>query len=131
MVFYPSHFLTHVQYGLAIEWSWSVHETGSRFFQILVNTNCAIVLKTAVDGYSNGSYFIPLMAPPHGKKRKLSGLSSLELQLAFNAVLQLSKSFIYIEEEGATNQEGEQDSFEGRVFDILALFKSRLEEPQV
>ncbi|KAF8630973.1 hypothetical protein AX14_010963, partial [Amanita brunnescens Koide BX004] len=62
-----------------------------------------------VDGYSNGSYSIPLMAqPPHGKKHKLSGLS----------------------EEGATNQEGEQDSFEGRVFDILALFKSRLEEPQ-
>ena len=36
----------------------------------------------------NQSCFIPLMAqPPPGKKRKLSGLNGLELQLAFNAVL--------------------------------------------
>ena len=62
------------------------------------------------------------------KKRKLSGLSRLEVQLAYNSLLKLKKSIAYEEPE---EEEGPPESFEQQVDTMLSLLGSKLEGPQV
>ncbi len=64
------------------------------------------------------------------KKRKFSGLSGLELQLAYNAVSKLKETFSYVEPE--VNPEGASvpnDDFDQRVLEILAIFEARMKVP--
>ena len=61
------------------------------------------------------------------KKRKLSGFSGLELQLAYNSLLKLKKSIVYESEEEECPPEG----FEQQVDTMLSLLGSKLEGPQV
>ena len=61
------------------------------------------------------------------KKRKLSGLSGLELQLAYNSLLKLKKSIVYEEAE----EEGPPEGFEQQVDTMLSLLGSKLEGPRV
>jgi hypothetical protein len=68
--------------------------------------------------------------PRQPKKRKFSGLSGLELQLAYNAVLKLKETFSYVE---SVNPEGAlvpNDDFDQRVLEILAIFEARMKVPQ-
>ncbi|KAF8332431.1 hypothetical protein F5887DRAFT_996797 [Amanita rubescens] len=60
------------------------------------------------------------------KKRKLSSLSGLELQLAYNSLLKLKKSIVYEESE----EEGPPEDFEQQVDTMLSLLGSKLEGPQ-
>ncbi|KIJ51002.1 hypothetical protein M422DRAFT_204014 [Sphaerobolus stellatus SS14] len=67
------------------------------------------------------------------KKRKLSGLSSVELLLAYNSLLKLKKSIVYEESEedsGADPNEPAPEGFEQQVNTMLSLLGSRLEGPQ-
>ena len=57
------------------------------------------------------------------KKRKLSGPSGLELQLAYNSLLKLKKSIVY--------EESEEEGFEQQVDTMLSLLGSKVEGPQV
>ena len=59
------------------------------------------------------------------KKRKLTGFSGLELQLAYNSLLKLKKSIVYEEEECPP------EGFEQQVDTMLSLLESKLEGPQV
>lgn len=67
---------------------------------------------------------------PPIKKRKLSGLSGLELQLAFNSLLKLKRTIMYEESEGDLNEPAEE-SFEQQIDTMLSLMGSKLEGPQV
>jgi hypothetical protein len=62
------------------------------------------------------------------KKRKLSGLSGLELQLAYNSLLKLKKSIVYEESE---EEEGPPEGFEQQIDTMLSLLGPKLEGPQV
>jgi len=64
------------------------------------------------------------------KKRKLSGLSGLELQLAYNSLLKLKESFVY-EESEEDPSEPAPEVFEQRVDAMLSLLGSKLEGPSV
>ena len=71
---------------------------------------------------------------PRTKKRKLSGLSGLELQLAYSSLLKLKKTIVYEESEEdseADPNEPAQESFEQQVDTMLSLLGSKLEGPQV
>jgi hypothetical protein len=57
------------------------------------------------------------------KKRKLTGLSGLELQLAYNS-LKLKKTIVYEESE---EEEGPLEGFEEQVDTMLSLLGSKLE----
>ena len=75
--------------------------------------------------------FVLMSEPRQPKKRKFSGLSGLELQLAYNAVFKLKETFTYVESvnpEGA--QLGPNDDFDQRVLEILAIFEARMKVPQ-
>jgi hypothetical protein len=66
------------------------------------------------------------MSEPRQPKRKFSGLSGLELQLAYNAVFKLKETFSYVE---SVNPEGAlvpNDDFDQRVLEILAIFEARM-----
>jgi len=74
------------------------------------------------------------------KKRKLSGLSSLELRLAIQALTSLKDSLIYEEVTPAPQdvdaseaQAGEEraDMFDDRLEGMIRLMQSRSEEPLV
>ena len=56
------------------------------------------------------------------KKRKISGLSGLELQLAYNSLLKLKKSIVYEESE---EEGGPLESFEEQVDTMLSLLGTR------
>jgi hypothetical protein len=62
------------------------------------------------------------------KKRKLSGLSGLELQLAYNSLLKLKKSIAYEESE---EEEGPSEDFGQQIDAMLSLLGSKLERPHV
>ena len=62
------------------------------------------------------------------KKWKLSGLSGLKMQLAYNSLLELKKSIVYEESE---EEEGPPEGFEQQVDTILSLLGSKLEGLQV
>jgi hypothetical protein len=62
------------------------------------------------------------------KKRKLSGLSGLELQLAYNSLLKLKKSIAY---EESKEEECPPGGFGQQVDMMLSLLGSKLEGPQV
>jgi hypothetical protein len=71
---------------------------------------------------------------PHTKKRKLSGLSELELQLAYSSLLKLKKIIVHEESEEdseADPNEPASESFEQQVDTMLSLLGSKLEGPQV
>ncbi|KAI9509432.1 hypothetical protein F5148DRAFT_1187990 [Russula earlei] len=61
------------------------------------------------------------------KKRKLSGLTGLELQLAYNSLLKLKKSIVY---EESDEEEGPSEDFDQQVDAMLSLLGSKLEGPQ-
>ena len=66
------------------------------------------------------------------KKRKLSGLTGLELRLAYQSLLKLKKSIVYEEsEESEESEEDPPESFEEQLDRMLSLLGSRLEGPQV
>jgi hypothetical protein len=65
----------------------------------------------------------------NSKKRKLSGLSGIELRLAYERLLELKKTFLFEESEGTAITD--RDNFEQQVETTLSLMKSRLEDPQV
>lgn len=66
------------------------------------------------------------------KRRKLSGLSGLELQLAYNSLLKLKSTIVYEEsEEEADPNELASEGFEQQVDTMLSLLGSKLEGPQV
>ncbi|KAF8237674.1 hypothetical protein L208DRAFT_1421509 [Tricholoma matsutake] len=70
---------------------------------------------------------------PRTKKRKLSGLSGLELQLAYSSLLKLKKTIVYEESEEdseADPNEPAPESFEQQVDTMLSLLGSKLEGPQ-
>ena len=79
--------------------------------------------------------FVVLMPPTKiRKKRQLSGLSGLELQLAYNSLLKLKKTIIYEESEEDSEvdpNESVSESFDQQVDTMLSLLGSKLEEPQV
>ena len=56
------------------------------------------------------------------KKRKISGLSGLELQLAYNSLLKLKKSIVY---QASEEEEGPLESFEEQVDTMLSLLGTR------
>jgi hypothetical protein len=71
---------------------------------------------------------------PPIKKRKLSGLSGLELQLAYSSLLKLKKTIVYEESEEDLEvdpNEPAPESFEQQVDTMLSLLGSKLEGPQV
>jgi hypothetical protein len=65
----------------------------------------------------------------NSKKRKLSGLSGMELRLAYERLLELKKTFLFEESEGTSITD--RDNFEQQIETTLSLMKSRLEDPQV
>ena len=66
------------------------------------------------------------------KKCKLSGLSGLELQLAYSSLLKLKKTIVYEEEEEEEDPNGPApEGFEQQVDTMLSLLGSKLEGPQV
>jgi hypothetical protein len=66
------------------------------------------------------------------KKRKLSGLSGLELQVAYNSLLKLKKTIVYEESEEEKDPSGSApEGFEQQVDTMLSLLGSKLEGPQV
>ena len=78
------------------------------------------------------------------KKRKLSGLSGLELRLAIQALTSLKDSLIYEEvtpapqdvdtgeaQAGGYSQEERTDIFDERLEGMIRLMQSRLEDPLV
>ena len=68
-----------------------------------------------------------LQSTTMAKKRNLSGLSSLELQLAYNSLLKLKNTFLYEESNDADLDEISPESFEQQIERILSLMKSKLE----
>jgi hypothetical protein len=66
------------------------------------------------------------------KKRKISGLSGLELQVAYNSILKLKQSIVYEEsrEEEDPNAPA-LESFEEQVDTMLFQLGSKLERPLV
>ena len=73
--------------------------------------------------------FIVLMS---SDKRKLSGLTELELQLAYNSLLKLKKAIVY---EGSVEEEDPNvlapEDFEQQVDTMLSLLGSKPEGPRV
>lgn len=70
----------------------------------------------------------------HSKKRKLSGLSGLELQMAYNALCRLKSSFVLVDEESeseAVPNEPAPEGFEEQVDTMLSMMGSKLHGPQV
>ena len=68
--------------------------------------------------------------PP--KKRKLSGLTGLELRLAYEHLLKLKKSILYEEVgEDVESIDPAPEGFEQQVDVMLHLLGSKLEGPQV
>ena len=65
------------------------------------------------------------------KKRKLLGLSSLELRLAYSSLLKLKNTFLYEESDVTNLDEVLRKGFEQQIERTLSLMKSRLERPQV
>ena len=71
---------------------------------------------------------------PRTKKCKLSGLSGLELQLAYSSLLKLKKTIINEESEEDSEvdpNESVSESFDQQVDTMLSLLGSKLEGPQV
>ena len=71
--------------------------------------------------------------PP--KKRKISGLSGIELSMAYSSLLNLKKAIIYQSEDvgsaevQAPSQKG--DMFDEQLEGMIRLMQSKLSEPQV
>lgn len=61
-------------------------------------------------------------------EHKLSGLSGLELQLAYNSLLKLKKSIVY---EESKEEQGSLEHFGRQVDMMLSVLGSKLEGPQV
>jgi hypothetical protein len=73
--------------------------------------------------------FIVLMS---SKKRKLSGLTGMELRVAYNSLLKLKKAIVYEESEEEEDPDAPSpESFEEQVDTMLSLLGSKLEGPQV
>jgi hypothetical protein len=69
--------------------------------------------------------------PRQHKKRKFSGLSGLELESAYNAVLKLSEAFSYLELDDPEGALVPNDDFDKRVIEILHIFEAMMTTPQV
>ena len=70
----------------------------------------------------------------HSKKRKFSGLSGLELRMAYDALRKLRASFALVDEESeseADTSELTPEGFEEQVDTMLSVMGSKLQEPQV
>ena len=65
------------------------------------------------------------------KKRKLSGLSGLELQVAYSSLLKLKKTIVYEVSEEEDPNGPAPEGFEQQVDTMLSLLGSKLEGPQV
>lgn len=64
--------------------------------------------------------------------RKLFGLSGLEFQVAYNALLRLKEGFFYDESESkADPNEPTPEGFEQQVDTMLSMMGSKLQGPQV
>lgn len=78
---------------------------------------------------------IPIIAPmSHSKKRKLSGLSGLELRMAYDALRKLRAGFVLVDEESepeADKNEPTPEGFEEQVDTMLSMMGSKLHGPQV
>jgi hypothetical protein len=61
------------------------------------------------------------------KKRKLSGLSGLELRFAYERLLELKKTFVFEESEDAVTTDRDS-GFEQQIETTLSLMKLRPEE---
>ena len=61
---------------------------------------------------------------------KLAGTSGVELQLAYNSLVNLKKTLIH-EESMEDVDDLIQGDFERKINTMLTLFESRLEQPQV
>jgi hypothetical protein len=61
----------------------------------------------------------------------MSGLSGSELQLAYNTLLEVKRTLVYEESEGADPNEPAPGDFEQELDTLLSLLGSRLEGPQV
>jgi hypothetical protein len=73
-----------------------------------------------------------LTYPSTKKKRKLSGLTGMELQLAYTSLLKLKSALVYEEsEETEDPDEPAPETFERQVDTMIALLGSRLEGPEV
>jgi hypothetical protein len=93
-----------------------------------LNSAPVIWLRCHQDESDQGTLSFPMT-----KKRKLSGLSSLELQMAFNSLYKLKQCFIYediSEEETALNKPPVPD-LEEEIDKMLFLLGSRLDGPRV
>ena len=66
-------------------------------------------------------------------RRKLSGLSGLELQLAYNSLLKLKSTIMYeeSEEDSELDPNDVPKSFEQQIDTMLSQLGSKLEGPQV
>ncbi|KIJ06849.1 hypothetical protein PAXINDRAFT_19947 [Paxillus involutus ATCC 200175] len=65
------------------------------------------------------------------KKRKLSGLTGMELRVAYNSLLKLKKAIVYEESEEEEDPDAPSpESFEEQVDTMLSLLGSKLEGPQ-
>jgi hypothetical protein len=67
--------------------------------------------------------------PP--KKRKLSGLSGLASEIAYNSLLKLKDTLVYEESEEGGPGEPAPEGFEQQIDTMLALLGSTMEGPQV
>lgn len=74
-----------------------------------------------------------LVALMSSKKRKLSRLSGLELQMAYNALLKLRASFVLDEESESEVDPNEPvpEGFDEQVDTMLSMMGSKLQGPQV
>ena len=70
----------------------------------------------------------------HFKKRKLSGPSGLELQMAYDALRKLRASFVLVDEESESDADASEpapEGFEEQVDTMLSLMGLKLQGPQV
>ena len=61
---------------------------------------------------------------------KKSGASGVELQHAYNSLVNLKKTLIHKESKEEADDPAQED-FEQQINTMLTLFESRLEQPQV
>jgi len=64
------------------------------------------------------------------QKRKTSGLSGLELQLAYQSLKTLQSTIVFEEQEPSADDDREPD-FAEVVTDLLEMMRARLDGPQV
>ncbi|KAG2355915.1 hypothetical protein BDR07DRAFT_1492564 [Suillus spraguei] len=61
------------------------------------------------------------------KKRKLSGLGGLEMQLAYGSLLKLKKAIVY---KASDEQDEDEEGSEQEIDTTLILLRSKLERPE-